>query len=191
MPFNMLKEWLNKEKERGIEDPYCAVLSTCSSLGDPHSRVVAIREIEPESLLFFTQQKTRKVAELLNNSKSCLNFLFAMQSRQVILEGTAIPISQRENESFWSTLPRERQLRFSAYAPTSGLVIKDLNQLETKKKELSEQFAGLPIPMSEYYFGFRFIPKTWIFYTVGSISFSEVIRYTKVEDSWKSELISP
>lgn len=191
MPFNMLKEWLNKEKERGIEDPSCAVLSTCSSSSEPHSRVVAIREIETESLLFFTQQKTRKVAELLNNPKSCLNFLFAMQNRQVILEGTAIPISQEENEAFWSTLPRERQLRFSAYAPTSGLVIKDLNQLETRKKELSDQFAGLPIPMSEYYFGFRFIPKTWIFYTVGSISFSEVIRYTKIEDSWKSELISP
>ncbi|CZH13893.1 TPA: pyridoxamine 5'-phosphate oxidase family protein [Legionella pneumophila] len=191
MPFNMLKEWLNKEKERGIEDPSCAVLSTCSSSSEPHSRVVAIREIETESLLFFTQQKTRKVAELLNNPKSCLNFLFAMQNRQVILEGTAIPISQEENEAFWSTLPRERQLRFSAYAPTSGLVIKDLNQLETRKKELSDQFAGLPIPMSEYYFGFRFIPETWIFYTVGSISFSEVIRYTKIEDSWKSELISP
>ncbi|HAT9040235.1 TPA: pyridoxamine 5'-phosphate oxidase [Legionella pneumophila subsp. pneumophila] len=191
MPFNMLKEWLNKEKERGIEDPSCAVLSTCSSSSEPHSRVVAIREIETESLLFFTQQKTRKVAELLNNPKSCLNFLFAMQNRQVILEGTAIPISQEENEAFWSTLPCERQLRFSAYAPTSGLVIKDLNQLETRKKELSDQFAGLPIPMSEYYFGFRFIPETWIFYTVGSISFSEVIRYTKIEDSWKSELISP
>ncbi|HAT4400320.1 pyridoxine/pyridoxamine 5'-phosphate oxidase [Legionella pneumophila] len=191
MPFNMLKEWLNKEKERGIEDPYCAVLSTCSSSGEPHSRVVAIREIETESLLFFTQQKTRKVAELLNNPKSCLNFLFAMQNRQVILEGTAKPISQEENEAFWKTLPRECQLRFSAYAPTSGLVIKDLNQLETRKKELSEQFASLPIPMSEEYFGFRFIPKTWVFYTVGSISFSEVIRYTKIEDSWKTELISP
>ncbi|HFE8530162.1 TPA: pyridoxamine 5'-phosphate oxidase family protein, partial [Legionella pneumophila] len=174
MPSNMLKEWLSNEKERGIEDPACAVLSTCSSSGEPHSRVVAIREIETESLLFFTQQKTRKVTELLNNPKSCLNFLFAMQNRQVILEGTAIPISQEENEAFWSTLPRERQLRFSAYAPTSGLVIKDLNQLETRKKELSDQFAGLPIPMNEYYFGFRFIPKTWIFYTVGSISFSEV-----------------
>ncbi|HAU9884410.1 TPA: pyridoxamine 5'-phosphate oxidase, partial [Legionella pneumophila] len=104
MPSNMLKEWLSNEKERGIEDPACAVLSTCSSSGEPHSRVVAIREIETESLLFFTQQKTRKVTELLNNPKSCLNFLFAMQNRQVILEGTAIPISQEENEAFWSTL---------------------------------------------------------------------------------------
>lgn len=134
MPFNILKDWLNKEKELGIEDPACAVLSTCSSSGEPHSRVVAIREIESESLLFFTQQKTRKVAELLNNPKSCLNFLFAKQSRQVILEGAAIPISAEENEAFWVTLPRERQLRFSAYAPTSGLAIKDLDQLEIRKK---------------------------------------------------------
>jgi pyridoxamine 5'-phosphate oxidase len=190
-PFNILKEWLNKEKERGVEEPCCAILSSCTSSGDPHSRVVAIREIEADSLIFFTQQKTRKVTELLNNPKACLNFLFAMQGRQVILEGIAIPISLEENEIFWTTLPRERQLRFSVYAPTSGQVIKDLNPLETRKKELIDQFTGLSIPMSEHYFGFRFIPQTWIFYTVGSISFSEVVRYTKVEDNWKKELISP
>ena len=122
------------EKERGVEDPFCAVLSTCSSSGEPHSRVVAIREIETESLLFFTQKKTRKVAELLNNPESCLNFLFAMQSRQVILEGMATPLSREENEAFWKTLPRERQLKFSTYAPSSGLVIKDPGQLEARKK---------------------------------------------------------
>lgn len=60
MPFNMLKEWLNKEKERGIEDPSCAVLSTCNSSGEPHSRVVAIREIETESLfIFYTTKNTQ------------------------------------------------------------------------------------------------------------------------------------
>jgi pyridoxamine 5'-phosphate oxidase len=191
VPFNKLREWLSKEKERGVEQPDCAVLSSCSSSGEPHSRVVAIREIESSSLLFFTQQKTRKVGELLNNPKACLNFLFAMQGRQVILEGIATPILQEENQTFWDSLPRERQLRFSAYAPTSGQVIKDLKQLENRKKELIDQFAGLPIMMSEYYIGFRFIPTTWIFYTVGSISFSEVIRYTKTGDVWGTELLSP
>lgn len=190
MPFNKLKEWLNKEKELGVPDPNCAVLSSCS--GDtPHSRVVAIREIEAESLLFFTQQKTRKVAELLNNPKACFNFLLAMQGRQVILEGTAIPISLQENEIFWNALPRERQLRFCAYAPTSSQVIENLAQLEHRKKELMEQFAECSIPMSEYYIGFRFIPSTWFFYTIGTTSFSEVVRYTKMGDSWESALISP
>ena len=191
MPFNKLKEWLGTEKELGIKDPNCAVLSTCNGSGEPHSREVAIREIETESLLFFTQQKTRKVSELLNNPKSSLNFLFSMQNRQVILEGVAIPLSAAENEDFWNTLPRERQLKFSAYAPTSSQVIKNLNQLEVKKKELIEQFDGLAIPVSKDYFGFRFIPETCVFYTVGAASFSEVIRYSKIKDSWKTELVSP
>lgn len=190
MPFEKLKEWLQMEKERGVNDPYYAVLSTCDGFGTPHSRVLAIREIT-DNLLFFTQQRTRKVSELLSNSKSCFNFFLSMQSRQIVLEGESTPISFAENELYWNTLPRERQLRFSSYAPTSGQNIQDLGQLEIRKKELIEQFAGQHIPMSEHYRGFRFIPHTWFFYSMGSVSFSEVIKYSKQGNLWISELLSP
>lgn len=118
----------------GIEQPDCAVLSTVTSEGFPHSRVVAIREICVDSLVFFTQQKTRKVAELTNNPHAVINFLLTMQQRQIILEGIAKPLSSEENQEFWETLPRERQLRFSAYASTSGQPIHNLNVLEERKK---------------------------------------------------------
>lgn len=192
MPFNQLINWLNKEKELGIEQPQCAVLATCTSSGIPHSRVVAIREIEIDSLLFFTQKGTRKVIELLANPAATLNFLFAKQQRQVIIEGWAKPISSEENEYYWNHLPRERQLRFSTYASTSGQVIQDLRQLDKRKQEFNEQFFNQPIPMSEYYCGFRFIPETFIFYTIAPISFSEVIRYCREEkEYWRKELLSP
>lgn len=184
-------EWLKKESELGVEQPYCAVLATVTSTGIPHSRVVAIREIETDSLLFFTQQKTRKVNELLNNPSASMNFLLTRQERQITLEGTAIPLSKEENMQFWQTLPRERQLRFSAYAPTSGQVIQDLNELEKRKKDLVERFTNQSIPMSEFYYGFRFTPETFIFYTVGSISFSEVIKYSKKRKVWQQQLLSP
>lgn len=191
MPFHQTREWLKKEKELGIEQPDCAVLSTVTSEGFPHSRVVAIREICVDSLVFVTQQKTRKVAELTNNPHAVINFLLAMQQRQIILEGIAKPLSSEENQEFWETLPRERQLRFSAYASTSGQPIHNLNVLEERKKTLMDKFMDKPISMSEFYCGFRFIPETFIFYTVGSVSFSEVVKYVKNKEVWEQQLLSP
>lgn len=48
-----------------------------------------------------------------------------------------------------------------------------------------------PIPMSEFYCGFRFIPETFIFYTVGSVSFSEVVKYVKNKEVWEQQLLLP
>ncbi|WP_133137048.1 pyridoxine/pyridoxamine 5'-phosphate oxidase [Legionella rowbothamii] len=191
MPFNQLIDWLSKEKELGVMQPECAVLATCTSSGIPHSRVVAIREIKKEGILFFTQKGTRKVSELCTNPAATLNFLFAMQQRQVSIEGIAKPISPEENEHYWMTLPRERQLRFSAYAPTSGQVISCLHQLDKRKRELDSQFANQSIPMCDDYMGFRFQPETFVFYTVETISFSQVLRYRREGDGWINELLSP
>lgn len=191
MPFNKMVEWLKKEKDCGIAEPDYAVLATVSPEGIPHSRVVAIREIQGDSLLFFTQKKTRKVADLANNPSACMNFFLVMQQRQISLEGIAEPISPEENEQFWQTLPRERQLRFSTYASTSGQALQSLDQLEKRKLDLTQQFADNPIPMSEYYCGFRFIPETLVFYTLGGIAFSEVIKYSREKNSWQQQLLSP
>ena len=191
MPVNQLIDWLQNEKQLGIDQPECAVLSTSTSSNVPHSRVVAIREINTESLLFFTQKGTRKVTELLENPAAVLNFFFAMQQRQVIIEGIARPISQEENEHYWHSLPRERQLRFSAYAPTSGQVIHDLYFLDSRKRDVDEQYPNQAIPMSEDYCGFRFIPETFVFYTVEPVSFSTVVRYCREDGGWKKELLSP
>jgi pyridoxamine 5'-phosphate oxidase len=191
MPFGKIIEWLEKEKNLGVEQPNNAVLATITSTGIPHSRVVAIREIESDGLVFFTQKKTRKVSELLNNPSASMTFLFAMQQRQIILEGKAHPLSQKENEQFWEALPRERQLRFSARASMPEQVAQDLNLLEKRKDELSKQFDHQRIPMSTSYFGFRFIPETFIFYTLSSATFSEVIKYSKEKNDWKPQLILP
>jgi pyridoxamine 5'-phosphate oxidase len=191
MLFTQLKNLLKQEKQLGVIEPECAVLATVTAEGNPHSRIVAIREIEKESLLFFTQRFSRKVFELQKNPNATLNFWFAMQQRQVLLEGTVNPLSYEENQGFWNSLPRERQLRFSSCALTTGKVIEDQTVLEKRKAELMTQFTDQEIPMSPHYCGFRFTPNIMYFYTLGITTFSEVIRYTKIAEHWQRECLSP
>ena len=62
---------------------------------------------------------------------------------------------------------------------------------DTHESFLSALIASFSIFMSEFYVGFRFVPETFIFYTTGSISFSEVVKYTKENDAWTQQLLSP
>lgn len=53
-PIGILNKWLQEEHERGAPNPFQGVLSTATQEAVPHARVVAIREISEEYLLFFS-----------------------------------------------------------------------------------------------------------------------------------------
>jgi pyridoxamine 5'-phosphate oxidase len=186
-----MRHWIEEEKALGSTSPDRVVLATCSSEGIPHSRIVAIREITQEGILFFTQRGTKKVAELMHNPYSSMTLWLALQQRQVILDGIANPLTKNENESFWDTLPRERQLRFSAYAPTSGQVIDSVEVLEHQLNMLTEKYLGNAVPMCNDYCGFHLIAETICFYTLVDNTFSESLRYKKEQNEWIKQLISP
>lgn len=190
-PLFRMHHWMEKEKALGSASPDRVVLATCSPEGLPHSRIVAIREITHEGVLFFTQRNTKKVAELVHNPYASMALWLPLQQRQVILDGVVKSLTSKENESFWAALPRERQLRFSAYAPTSGQVIDSLSVLEHQLEALKEKFLGNAIPMSKDYCGFHLIAEEIYFYTLGDYTFSESLKYKKSQGEWNKHLLSP
>jgi len=75
-PIDILRQWLDEEKLKGAHNPQHAVLSTHGLNGQPHGRIVAIREIEEGRILFFTQKRTRKVKDIKANSMAAITFWF-------------------------------------------------------------------------------------------------------------------
>lgn len=189
--INDINQWLEQEKSLGSPNPNNIVLATADKTGVPHSRIVAIREISTQGILFFTQRGTRKVQEIMDNPQVCMTLWLPLQQRQIIFEGSAKALNQDENESYWNLLPYDRKLRFSAYSPTSSNPIHALSDLEEKVKSLSAEYSPETIPISPYYCGFRVTLKVIYFYTLGTTTFSEVIKYTLENDIWNKQLLSP
>lgn len=190
-PSQIINEWLDKESTLGSPAPNRAVLASASKDGEVHSRIVAIREINDTNILFFTQSGTRKDTDFKTNPSASMTFWLPLQQREVMLDGTVEYISEEENQKYWGTMPRERQLLFSAYAPTSGKAINSIELLKTKLAELTSLHNGLTIPLCTYYCGIRFIPNKIIYYTLGSDSFSDVAQYTLINDVWVGQQLSP
>jgi pyridoxamine 5'-phosphate oxidase len=191
MPINKVKEWIRKEEILGSPPSLSAVLATAGQDGFPHARVVAIRELTEAGFIFFTQRGSRKVKELRDNPRATLVFWLAMQQREVIVEGSIQMLTETENQTYWKALPRERQLRFSTYAPTSGQALRTLSELEEKAEILKKRWADEEIPLSEFYCGFRLLPEIFYFYTVGTTTFSESSRYHYEGNIWVERTLSP
>lgn len=190
MPFNLTQDWLEKEVSKGSIYPNRMVLATAGKDAIPHSRIVAIKEIVNQSIVFFTQRETRKVKEMQENPRVSATIWLPLQQREIIFDGNVEALSKDENVSYWKNMMHENQLRFSTYAPVSSLPINSLQELENKYQVLKNQFKDQAVPMSEYYCGYRLIPETIVFYTLGSETFSEVYRYQIVDGEWVKQLVS-
>lgn len=162
-PIALLTTWISEELERGAPNPQHATLSTTGKDSIPHGRVIAIREINEQGLLFFTQRGTRKVVEMTYNPMVSLTFWFELFEREVMIDGSARPLSESENQAYWDTYPSFAQIRFHSYAPTSSHVIPSKQLIENKRKILISRFQDKSLPMSEYYCGFRVIPTRMVF----------------------------
>lgn len=191
MPFQKMKEWLDLEKSKGSPSPDCIVLATAAKDAVPHSRIVAIKEITDSSLLFFTQPGTRKALEMKENPVASATLWLPLLQREVIMDGTIYALTEEENEAYWQRLPRERQLRFASYAPTSDQPLESLELLNQRQVALAKQYPSGQIPMNGLYCGYRLEVHTFYFYTLGGEAFSEYVRVRKMKEGWEEQLLSP
>lgn len=189
MPITKINEWLEKEKQLGSTYPDRVVLATASANGTVHSRIVAIREISEEGILFFTQRATRKVSDLAENPSASMTLWLPLQQREVILDGIAKALTTDENNFYWDTLPYERQVKFALHR--SGKQISSLMELDNEYQLLLKEYHNKKVPMSDAYCGYRLCPEMIYFYTLGIEKFSEVIKYSRAESAWECQLISP
>ncbi len=190
-PIIELSLWLASEREAGAPNPSHAVLSSTSLDGAPHSRVVAIRAISDEGILFFTQKRTRKVSELKNNPQVSLVFWLELLHREVIIEGKALFLSQSETKNYWDSYPQWAQIRFLSYAPTSMQLIENKEILEQKRQKIENSFLNKSIPLSPEYCGFRIQPERMVFYAYQQDELSDVWEYVLKNNEWNVQRLSP
>ncbi len=190
-PIQHLTTWLTEEHQSGAFNPWHAILATCAEGPMVHARVVALRKIDERGLLFFTQRGTKKVNELIRNPSASLVFWFELMQREVVVEGEVSALTETENQHYWDSYPREAQLRFYSYAPTSTQPIENKAILESKKKQFEQEYSDKVLPISPYYCGFRLKPSTLMFYAYRTDELSDVFKYEQRDGVWEKQRLSP
>jgi pyridoxamine 5'-phosphate oxidase len=187
-PYQLFREWLDAAVQYPVTEPNAMVLATADAAGRPMARHVLLKGIDDRGFAFYTNLGSRKATEIAANPAVSLCFPWIAMERQVVVSGTAEPVSRAEAEDYWASRPRESQL--GAWASEQSSVIESRAELEDRAAAMAERFTG-EVPLPDFWGGFRVVPDTVEFWQGGPARLHDRLRYRRIAGGWHLERLAP
>ena len=188
-PFKQFQEWYQEAEKSPIKLPDAMTLATASRKGVPSARIVLYKGTNKKGICFFTNYKSRKSLELIQNPKAALVFYWPSLDRQIRIEGKIEIVSAEESDTYWSSRPRESQI--SAMASHQSAKISSRSVLEKRFQMLTQKFENKEIPRPQNWGGFCLIPHRFEFWIAGDHRLHDRFCYIKKSGKWSLTQLSP
>lgn len=189
-PFEQFKSYLQIAVEEKVVEPNAMALSSISKDGFPNTRIVLLKEIEANALVFYTNYTSQKAIEIAHEPKVSAVFLWKEMQTQVRISGFAEKVSREQSNNYFATRPRKSQL--GAWASDQSSNIESREALEAKMEEMEEKFkAQENIPAPDHWGGYRIIISTFEFWQGRRSRLHDRFRYTQINEKWKIERLAP
>ncbi len=162
-PLEQFKIWLQEAIEANIPEPTAMVLATADDAGIPSARVVLLKGLEVNGLLFYTNYQSHKGQDIGVNPAVALTFFWPELERQVRIEGTVSQVDAAQSDTYFQSRPVGSQI--GAWASPQSAPVANRQELEAADQAFSQRFAGqTPIPRPEHWGGYRVTPTFFEFW---------------------------
>ena len=188
-PLVRINEWIEEAVKLEVPLPHAMNLSTADDFGQPSSRMVLLKSISDEGMVFYTDYESHKGKILQKNSKAALNFWWAKTDKQIRIEGVCIKTSDQESDEYFQSRPRGSQI--SASVSLQSKEIRDYENLVKEAKDLEKRSSGSNLKRPSRWGGYKLIPNRIEFWK------NEVNRLHRRElfilesNKWRKTLLSP
>ena len=188
-PILKTHDWIQEAKEEGAGLPHALNLATVSQEGQPSSRMVLLKRLSDEGLVFFTDYEGKKGQEILNNNRVAMNFWWAKTDKQIRIEGICSKVSKEESDEYFSTRPRGSQI--SASASEQSRTLDSYKSLLNKAKHIELQNEGKDITRPDRWGGFILKPNLFEFWVNKENRLHTRDLFILCDVEWKHSLLSP
>lgn len=188
-PLKLFDSWLNLALDIDKNNAICFVLSTVSPDSIPNSRVVLLRGLDTNGFTFYTNFNSSKAKDIELNNLVSANFFWQKLEKQVRIVGKAIKVSDYMSDNYFSSRPRSSQL--GAWVSKQSSVV-DLNEdFNDKKAKVENKFKGKDVERPINWGGYCIIPEKIEFWQGRPSRLHDRLLYTKLDNIWKKERLSP
>ena len=150
-PMLLFHKWYKEAYEKNCADPHAVVVSTVDETMQPSSRVVYMKEVLEEGMVFYTNYESQKGKELLANPKVALLFYWDCLERQVRVHGHAEIAPEELSDDYFASRPRGSQI--GAWASEQSATIESRTTLEERYAFYEKKFENQVIPRPPFWGG--------------------------------------
>ena len=187
-PLEQFQRWLSEAIQAKVNEPTAMNLATVGDNGRPQARIVLLKEVAAEGLVFFSNYQSRKGRALAHNPYAAVTFFWPELERQVRIEGIVQHLNNTDSDAYFKTRPYTS--RIGAWASQQSEVISSKLELMTRATKFAAKYL-LAVPRPPHWGGYVLIPDQFEFWQGRPSRLHDRIQYIWQNDNWIRQRLAP
>ena len=188
-PILKVQEWIREAEINSVALPHAMHISSINLEGKPSSRMVLLKRISNEGLVFFTDYEGHKGQQIIASPYVALTFWWAKTNKQIRIEGECSKVSKKESDDYFNSRPRGSQISASVSLQSSEL--DSYESLEKRSREFEAEYLDKKIQRPSRWGGFLVKPNSIEFWIDQKNRLHKRELFTIHDSDWKMVLLSP
>ena len=189
-PFIGILKTLEEAESANLVDWNAMNIASVDQMNQPSSRMVLLKKISDDGLVFYTNYNSRKGKEVELNPKVAVNFWWRELKKQIRVEGFIEKASEKDSDDYFNSRPLKS--RVSAIISNQSSIISSYQDLTNQIDNYLEQNDESSIKRPDHCGLYIVIPNAVEFWQERDNRTHERLKYFLSDDQeWSSHLLSP
>ena len=189
-PFIGILKYLEEAESANLVDWNAMNIASVDQMNQPSSRMVLLKKISDDGLVFYTNYNSRKGKEIELNPKVAVNFWWRELKKQIRVEGFIEKASVEDSDDYFNSRPLKS--RVSAIISNQSSTISSYEDLTNQIDNYLEQNDESSIKRPGHCGLYIVIPNAVEFWQERDNRTHERLKYILSDDQkWSSHLLSP
>ena len=189
-PFIEILKILEEAESENLIDWNAMNIASVDQMNQPSSRMVLLKKISDDGLVFYTNYNSRKGKEIELNPKVAVNFWWRELKKQIRVEGFIEKASEEDSDDYFYSRPLKS--RVSAIISNQSSKISSYEDLTNQIDNYLEQNDESSIKRPDHCGLYIVIPNAVEFWEERDNRTHERLKYILSDDQkWSSYLLSP
>jgi len=189
-PIELFKIWMYEAEKKEINDPNALSLATSNKDNEPSVRMVLLKGLSQKGFVFYTNLNSPKSLDLKNNSKAAMCFHWKSLQRQVRISGSVMQVTDEEADLYYNSRPYKSKI--GAWASDQSKIMIERKELLKKIEEFKIKYKDEKnLPRPKHWSGWCLNPVSIEFWLGDQFRIHERLKYNKILNNWKKEILYP